>query len=331
MTEEAFEQRLRELKSIKVMGMHAVYNEITAVHARVDSMTLNLLRRSRKGKSEYRSQIESIPILKPLLRSRFPLRDDSPAPDLKNIILQISHSCNLRCKYCSADFGRYGRGYREMSLNTAKRAIDFLFETTGSDHLAVTYFGGEPTLNFDTVLCSARYSRERAAVAGKTVSLHLVTNGVLLDQNSLRKLDKLGFSLTVSLDGPARLHDDFRPLADGKGSYRFTARSLKTASRLSIKDRITVRGTFTREGAYFFPNVKHIVEEGFSRNISYEPVFLPSRHPLSIRWKDIPAIKQAYTDLAKYYVKQLQTGRAFCLWDFDDAVTQLLLKKPRIS
>jgi len=142
--------------------------------------------------------------------------------------------------------------------------------------------------------------------------------------------DELGFSLSVSLDGPPKFHDRFRPLASGEGSYGLTARSLKAAACFPTRGRMTVRGTFTRKGIHFFLNVKYLVEQDFTRNISYEPVFLPSANSLSIRWQNLPAVKQAYTDTAKYYVKRLQTGRAFCFWDFDDAVLQLLQKRPRL-
>lgn len=256
---------------------------------------------------------------------------DAPdAPALRSLILQVSHRCNLRCRYCGAGYGSYGTSSRDMGLPVAKQAIDLLFGS-GEPALAVTYFGGEPLLNLGTVIPSARLLRERAAAERRDLSLHLVTNGVLLRADTLMLLDELGFSLTVSLDGAPGVHDRVRPGAGGGGSWRQTAEALELAGRMPIGQRITVRGTFTRETAAFGPNVRFLVERRFSRNIAYEPVFLPRAHPLALRWKDLPHIRKAYDGLARHYVSRWKQGDPFCLWDLDEAVTWMALQRPRKS
>jgi uncharacterized protein len=303
------------LKRLRVLGRCFVYDPQTARHAELDGRT-------------WRGASLPEPAELPAQPSA---AGGMPPPGLKGLVLQVSHACNLRCRYCSADFGRYGADFRAMSAQTAERAVDFLFETSSSRDLALTYFGGEPLLNLETVFSSAHYARTRAAKEGRAVALHLVTNGVLLTPRTLFQLDELDFSLTVSLDGPAACHDQARPLADGGGSQRTIARRLEIARELPIGRRITVRGTFTRRNAAFFPHVRYLVEKGFSRNIAFEPVFLPAAHPLALRWRDLPAVKRAYTSLAQYYVRRWRRGEPFCLWDLDDAVTQLAQARPRAS
>jgi uncharacterized protein len=253
------------------------------------------------------------------------------APLFRNLILQVCHACNLRCRYCNADFGRYGGDFRTMSARTARKAIDFLFDTSRSKTLAVTYFGGEPLLNLETVLSSAHHARARAVAEGRYVALHLVTNGVLLTPQTLFRLDALDFSLTVSVDGTPECHDACRPFPDGRGSYRTIARALEIAGELPIGRRITVRGTFTRRSAEFYPQARCLVESGFSKNIAYEPVFLHRSHPLALRWQDLPAVRRAYDAIARYYVASWRDGAPFCLWDFDDAIIQLVQARPRRS
>lgn len=331
MNKRSFKKDPGALKPIRVLDRYFVYNELTAAHAEVDSKDWTLLCNSMEKTSGGGDSFKFGTQIRTLLKDHPPCDEKPKDPGIKNIVLQSSHSCNLRCKYCNADFGRYGGGFRTMSLDTAKRAVDFLFDNTESNELAITYFGGEPLLDLATVLGSATYSLERAERAGKKVSLHLVTNGVFLDFQTLKALDRLGFSLTVSLDGPPGHHDTYRPFPNGKGSHAHTAWSLRAATNLPIWYRTTVRGTFTRHSAYFFPLVKYLAEENFSMNIAYEPVFLRPSHPLAIRWRDLPAIKKAYTDLARYYVKRLKRGEPFCLWDFDDAIGQLIAQRPRQS
>lgn len=47
---------------------------------------------------------------------------------VKALCLHICHDCNLRCKYCFADEGAYHSERAVMSLDTAKKAVDFLWQ-----------------------------------------------------------------------------------------------------------------------------------------------------------------------------------------------------------
>jgi len=317
---------LADLVRVKVLGRHFVFHPQTLRHMELDGSTWRRLgapatdRGVPPGLADLFVPGEALPR---------PVPEASGDPFFRNLILQVCHACNLRCRYCNADFGRYGGDFRTMSARSAQKAVDFLFDTSRSKTLAVTYFGGEPLLNLETVLSSARYARARAAAEDRDVALHLVTNGVLLTPQTLFRLDALDFSLTVSLDGTPACHDACRPFPDGRGSYRIIARALEIAGELPIGRRTTVRGTFTRPSAAFFPQVRCLVERGFSKNIAYEPVFLPRLHPLALRWQDLPAVKRAYDELARYYVACWREGTPFCLWDFDDAIIQLARARPR--
>lgn len=52
-------------------------------------------------------------------------------PIIKAICLNIAHDCNLRCKYCFAGQGGYGKWRMLMSFDVARRAIDFLIAHSG--------------------------------------------------------------------------------------------------------------------------------------------------------------------------------------------------------
>ena len=51
---------------------------------------------------------------------------------VKALCLHVAHDCNLRCKYCFADEGDYGGKKGLMSLDTAKKAIDFVIKNSAS-------------------------------------------------------------------------------------------------------------------------------------------------------------------------------------------------------
>ena len=103
-------------------------------------------------------------------------------PIVKAMCLHMAHDCNLRCGYCFADSGAYGGGRSLMSLEVAKKAIDFLMEASRHrTHVEVDLFGGEPLLNLDVCKAVVEYGHQRAAALGKVLKVTLTTNGVLLD------------------------------------------------------------------------------------------------------------------------------------------------------
>ena len=74
----------------------------------------------------------------------------SVASPVKAMCLNIAHDCQLRCKYCFASTGDFGKGRKLMTFETGKHAIDFLLEKSGDrQNLELDFFGGEPLLNFD--------------------------------------------------------------------------------------------------------------------------------------------------------------------------------------
>ena len=79
---------------------------------------------------------------------------------VKALCLHVAHTCNLNCEYCFASQGRYNGERALMSLDTAKRAIDFLVEHSGTRrNLEVDFFGGEPLLNWDVCKKTVEYAR----------------------------------------------------------------------------------------------------------------------------------------------------------------------------
>jgi len=71
---------------------------------------------------------------------------------IKALCLHIAHTCNLNCAYCFAGQGKYKGERAVMSLETGKRALDFLIENSGTHvNLDVDFFGGEPLMNWEVV------------------------------------------------------------------------------------------------------------------------------------------------------------------------------------
>lgn len=153
---------------------------------------------------------QSIPLLPYLLETK-----------MHGITLQITQQCNMRCKYCiySGNYISRKHSTEVMSLETAKKAIDFLIgHSSGMNEVTLGFYGGEPLLHFD--LLKKCYEYALAQADGKLLLPNITTNGTLFDNENLKFFNEHNFSVSLSLDGPEEIHDSNRVFAaTGKGSF----------------------------------------------------------------------------------------------------------------
>ncbi|MDR0974395.1 MAG: thioether cross-link-forming SCIFF peptide maturase [Ruminococcus sp.] len=228
-----------------------------------------------------------------------------PSP-IKAMCLLIAEDCNLRCEYCFAEGGDYGKGARKlMPLVTAKAALDFLVSHSyGRENLEVDFFGGEPLLNWEVVKETVRYGRELEKTYKKNIRFTITTNGILLDDEKIDFINAEMSNVVLSLDGRKAVHDRMRVYEDGSGSYdEIIGKFKELVKRRGDKDYY-VRGTFTKHNLDFADDVLAIYNEGFTQ-ISVEPVIADknlSNCDYAITEKELPAIFKEYERLAKIII-----------------------------
>jgi len=133
-----------------------------------------------------------------------------------NLTLNVSQQCNLRCAYC---YARHSTD--NMKPETARQSIDFLFdEFSELERFSLSFYGGEPLLNFHTIESAVHYAVERCARANlPKPEFGLTTNGTLMNHDIATFLGSHSFHVTVSVDGDKAAHDQNRKYPDGRGSY----------------------------------------------------------------------------------------------------------------
>ena len=142
---------------------------------------------------------------------------------MSQLVLQVTQSCNLVCGYCpyanktEQPLQRDHTG-KVMSFETARRAIDFLYEhSSDMNSVNISFYGGEPLLNMDLIEKVVAYADR--VFLGKTLHYNMTTNATLLDERNIDFIVKHGISVMVSLDGPKQIHNKNRKKIDGSGSF----------------------------------------------------------------------------------------------------------------
>jgi uncharacterized protein len=160
-----------------------------------------------------------------------------PERDFQVFVKPVSSVCDLACRYCY-----YSGKAAGVGDGTPLRMEDDLLESYIGQHIAAatdeiirfSWHGGEPTLaGLDFFRRAVAFQRKHCPT-GRTIRNGLQTNGVGLDDDWGRFLAEEGFSVGISLDGPARFHDAFRLGRDGRPTHARAMRGYEVLKRHGV-------------------------------------------------------------------------------------------------
>lgn len=240
----------------------------------------------------------------------------SVASPIKSMCLNIAHDCNLRCKYCFASTGDFGKGRKLMSFETGKAAIDFLIEqSVGRENLELDFFGGEPLMNFDVVKQLVEYGKNEAKAHNKNIRFTLTTNGLLLNDDNIKFLNEEMSNVVLSIDGRKEVNDKMRVRVDQTGCYDTITKNFKKLVDSRGDKEYYVRGTFTKYNLDFSEDVMHLYELGFDQ-VSVEPVITDPSEPYALTEEDYDAVAKEYDKLADKIIEIRNKGEFINFFHF---------------
>lgn len=235
---------------------------------------------------------------------------------VKALCLNVSHDCNLRCKYCFASTGDFGLGRKTMSVETAKKAIDFVVKRSGVRHnIEVDFFGGEPLMNFDVVKRLVAYARSVEKERGKHFRFTLTTNGVLIDDDVIDFANREMSNVVLSLDGRKEVHDRYRVDYAGNGSWEKIVPKFQKLVQARQGKNYYMRGTFTHANPDFLKDIQTMLDLGFTE-LSMEPVVAAPGDPAALTEADKEIVMQQYEELARLMLQRDKEGRPFTFYHY---------------
>lgn len=161
-----------------------------------------------------------------------------------SVTMNVSHRCNLKCRYCYADGGSYGTGEGLMSPEVAALTVRRFMGLEGPPLREVKFFGGEPLLNLQAIRTALR-ELETLCRERRRPKIGIVTNGTLVTDEFVELCQEYGIVVTVSLDGERTAHDQLRPFADGRGSYGAVMRGIEKLCAGLPQATLRYESTFT--------------------------------------------------------------------------------------
>jgi len=125
--------------------------------------------------------------------------------------------CNMRCGYCYylGKAALFPTGPWRMSEDLLERYIEQRLQASPGPTTHFEWHGGEPTLlGLEYFRRIVRLQKDHCP-PGRSVTNGIQTNGLLVDEAWAQFLRQESFSVGLSIDGPADLHDAFRKTAGG--------------------------------------------------------------------------------------------------------------------
>lgn len=235
---------------------------------------------------------------------------------IKAMCLHIAHDCNLKCSYCFASQGNFKGKRALMSLDTGKKALEFLAKNSGNRrNLEVDFFGGEPLMNFQVVKDLVAYGRDIEKVYNKNFRFTITTNGVLLDYDKIEFINNNMDNVVLSLDGRKEINDAMRKTINDGGSYDIILPKFMAMVEKRENKDYYIRGTFTNHNIDFSNDIMDFYKQGFKK-VSIEPVVSPDEMDYAIRREHLDDILKEYENLSKSYIDIKKKDKDFYFFHF---------------
>lgn len=250
----------------------------------------------------------------------------------RQLILEVTEKCNFACTYCQRNLPIAGVAYhgtRDMDWETARAAIDdFLRHCCNSearnvgeepspaavpspaempkvtdDSIYLSFYGGEPLLNFPLIKKCTEYVLEKAK---RRVYFVLTTNGYLLEGDKAEFVGAHDFLISVSFDGPASFHDRHRRTKEGLPTHGVVWDHLRAFIRRYPRqvgiNAVVARGMDARAVHRYFASADWIPPTAHIRMAPASPPY-PEYYPSSPGTEESPGWREMRKEFTERFIK----------------------------
>ncbi|MGA3332949.1 MAG: radical SAM protein [Terracidiphilus sp.] len=232
----------------RVVLFNTLYGSISLLEENEHAQVVAILNATRPG-GESGSLCEQLAAQKHLIPdevNEFALVEDRKRAGIKDsntldLIVLPTLNCNFRCVYCYETHRP-----SSMSPDTTEALKKWLKVEIPLHKVVMLYwFGGEPLLEYDTVLSVSRHVKSIAEHCGTLPVLHVTTNGYLLSAARAKELASSGIhDFQITVDGPPKTHDALRVLESGRGTFKRIFENICTLAATDGQVKITLRINF---------------------------------------------------------------------------------------
>ncbi|NEW05898.1 radical SAM protein [Paenibacillus sp. SYP-B3998] len=169
-----------------------------------------------------------------------------------HLVIMPTEACNFRCTYC---YQKFSNG--AMSRQTIDGLKAYIRHIASEiDHLAVSWFGGEPLLVPEIIAELSDSFLESCSRYGVGYSADMSTNGYFLTMERFAEmLERNVCRFMITLDGVGTIHDNRRKLRGGGRTYEAIISNLKTICSVDAQFKIDIRVNYDEDNKEEVPEL----------------------------------------------------------------------------
>jgi len=221
--------------------------------------------------------------------------------ELSDLEINVSQTCNMGCEYCCVGKGEFGKAPIYLTIDKSRAALDELVSRTSSKQHHITFFGGEPLLNYPVIRDTILYAHSLASKCDREFSFRILTNGTAFNSENAKFLIEHGVELQISIDGSQIAHNRWRVFRGGQPTYENILGAINRYFTDSMH-LITVRATMTKGNLNASTIYQSLRDIGFSKIIVAHANgnFEASNYSE----KDLQELRDGYSQLASLFLEQ---------------------------
>jgi len=212
----------------------------------------------------------------------------------------VTLRCNQRCRYCHASSEHPSGLEWDMKRSTAHKVVETIFKSP-SPTIKIEFQGGEPLLNWETVVEIIEYAEKLNRTERKDLEFVLCTNLTLMTEDMLAYIKKHNMIISTSLDGPPGLHNSNRVFRSGGGTYDLFVKKLEMARDSLGVNKISALMTATKG---CLSRIKEVVDEYVKRG--FQGIFLRALNPYGFARGEIESLGFSTKDFVTAYKDAIQ-------------------------
>ena len=183
--------------------------------------------------------------------------------DVLYVIPIVTRQCNFRCVYCYEE--HENKNMNSEIYENLLLAIKKEVEHKRYKFVSVSFFGGEPLLEFEAICDFMEKAQNLSLENDFQIYGWATTNAYSLSLDKLEKLVKLGVThYQITVDGLKETHDKNRFLISGGGTWDVIIGNLVDAKNSDLDFNITIRTNFDSSLAEDFERYLEFLSENFS-------------------------------------------------------------------
>jgi len=251
--------------------------------------------------------------------------DDTPLanPPVHALSLAIAQACNLGCSYCYAQQGAFGGAAKNMSLETANRAVDLLIDgTSPGTRVNLAFLGGEPLINRTVLQAATRRADAIARSRGVALTFSITTNATLLTVADAEFFEEFGFAVTISLDGPRDVHDRIRVFKNGAGSFDRIMANIAPLLMQQRRMQVSARVTVAAASLDLPRTLDDFIAAGF-HSVGFSPVLASPSGCGEMHADDLETVLDGMIACGREFERRLTAGERYPFVNMINAIREI--------